>query len=286
MGGSDSHFAADWLSLREPADAAARAPALVEHLNEHFDRTRGPTDALDIIDLGCGHGSNLRYLAQRLPRPQRWLLVDQDPVLLDRAKCSCTQAADITTRQADLGQMDWRLLDRASLVTASALFDLATNRWIQDLATQCFNRRIPALFCLTVDGRRHFTDAHGKPCERETDALMRDWFNHHQRRPKSFADEGSLGPEAARILPVALEAAGFEVKSGPSDWRLVAGQADTTSLGLALLDGWRQSVLEIEPEQVELIDLWYQRRALELENRQIGITVGHVDVLALPPDEP
>ena len=61
---------ADWLALREPADAAARSAELVDRL-----ALRSP---LLIHDLGSGTGSMARWLAPRLPAPQRWVLQRED----------------------------------------------------------------------------------------------------------------------------------------------------------------------------------------------------------------
>ena len=71
----------EWLDLREPADAAARNPELVEHLRRHLPST----GCLVIHDLGCGTGSMSRWLAPLLPGPQHWVLHDRDEDLLDVA---------------------------------------------------------------------------------------------------------------------------------------------------------------------------------------------------------
>jgi hypothetical protein len=57
-----SGFTTDWLALREPADAVARAGALVGPFVSGIAATRR------IIDLGAGTGANLRYLAPRRGR--------------------------------------------------------------------------------------------------------------------------------------------------------------------------------------------------------------------------
>ena len=67
----------DWLALREPSDAAARAVELVEVLRPGL-----PGDRAEIHDLGCGTGSMARWLAARLTGPQHWVLYDRDDELL------------------------------------------------------------------------------------------------------------------------------------------------------------------------------------------------------------
>ena len=65
----------NWLALREPADVVARSALLTHEIVDALGRHH----PLSVLDLGAGTGSNVRYLAGRLPAPQRWLLVDRDP---------------------------------------------------------------------------------------------------------------------------------------------------------------------------------------------------------------
>src|SRR5258707_15392886 len=74
-------FTADWLALREPVDAASRSTRLTRAVAAVLPRYR----AIDILDLGAGTGANVRYLAGKLPLPQRWMLVDRDERLLSGA---------------------------------------------------------------------------------------------------------------------------------------------------------------------------------------------------------
>src|SRR4051812_25990926 len=77
--------APDWLALREDADAAARAPDLVELVRVHLAVVAGRRPSAVIRDLGCGTGSMGRWLAPRLSGPQEWVLHDRDPRLLASA---------------------------------------------------------------------------------------------------------------------------------------------------------------------------------------------------------
>ncbi len=78
-----------WLALREPADAAARATDLVEHVR----RGLPATDRLVIHDLGCGTGAMGRWLAPLLPGPQHWVVHDRDADLLAVAATDLPVAA-------------------------------------------------------------------------------------------------------------------------------------------------------------------------------------------------
>ena len=74
MGG----FSADWLALREPADARARSAALTSAIADRLEAAASP----HVLDLAAGTGANARYLDGFLRgdrRSRRWLLVDNDP---------------------------------------------------------------------------------------------------------------------------------------------------------------------------------------------------------------
>src|SRR5215510_572196 len=115
----------NWLALRETADTDARSQRLTNDVVVAIGRH----DPLSLLDLGTGTGSNIRYLAERLPAPQRWLAVDRDAALLaalperitswaaasgydawtDDRRCDVRGAHlrfEIETYQGDLGTLD------------------------------------------------------------------------------------------------------------------------------------------------------------------------------------
>ena len=116
-------FSSTWLEAREPWDHAARAPAVTDAALAWLAARR--TDApLRIIDLGCGAGSNLAFLAPRIAGAQHWTLVDDDPALLAEAAGRAARLAGVTTtpRGADLAAGDLpALLGGADLVACAAL---------------------------------------------------------------------------------------------------------------------------------------------------------------------
>ena len=90
--------------------------------------------SLAITDLASGTGSTLRAISSRLPRRQRWRLVDHDPELLERA--SSALAAGRRCRDGlrrYLIEVKSVLRERADLVTASALLDLVSDDWLDRL---------------------------------------------------------------------------------------------------------------------------------------------------------
>jgi SAM-dependent methyltransferase len=269
-----STFSADWLALREPADAAARSRASTERLGRAL-ASRSP---LRVLDLGAGTGSNLRYLAPHLPAEQQWLLVDHDARLLDTAADHLAAwvtgrhaAIHVATRTLDLraGVDEPALFAGRDLVTASALIDLVSEEWLRALAARCAESGAIVALALTYDGRISCT-----PAEPE-DELVRELVNRHQRTDKGFGI--ATGPGAADSAEACFAAAGYDVHRAPSDWVLAPEDAE---LQRQLIDGWASAATEITPSHAAVIADWGTRRIAHVDRRRSRILVGHQDLVA------
>jgi hypothetical protein len=283
-------FAFDWLGLREPADHRAR-PARTADILSAWCRTRVANDAegskgtapLRVVDLGAGTGSNLRWLAPRLPGPQAWTLLDHDATLLDRLVPPNVGrpgwAPELTPRVAPLaGASDGglspetaRAVASADVVTASALLDLLSDDLVAALVEATAAAGAAALFALSYDGA--ITWSPPDP----GDALVREAVNAHQRRDKGTGP--ALGPRAGPAVRAMFERAGYVTQVEPSPWRL---GSDDAPLARALLDGWADAAAEERPDEAESIREWARRRREALGGEPFTLTVGHVDVVAVP----
>lgn len=254
-----SDFSSDWLALRERADASARADELLTTL-----RTFLTSADLVVRDLGSGTGSMARWLSDRLPGTQKWILTDRDPALLNVAVASVPGSVpdlrDVTSLTADD-------LAGASLVTASALLDLFTKTELEGLAAACVGARVPALFALTVVGRVELTPS--DPLDERLAAA----FNAHQRR--TVGGRALLGPSAVPAMATAFLRLGATVHRRPSPWRLGESQSD---LAAEWLRGWVAAACEQEPALGEEADGYVARRL----SAGLQVTVHHEDLLALP----
>ncbi|WP_435862963.1 SAM-dependent methyltransferase [Streptomyces phaeochromogenes] len=219
-----TRYAPEWLELREPVDAAARAAELLDPLRIRLANLPG-RGGLVIHDLGCGTGSMGRWLAPRLDGPQHWVLHDRDPYLLHFAAVgSPRSAADgsrvtVETQRGDVARLTADALAGASLVTASALLDVLTPDEIEALAAACAGAGCPALLTLSVVGRVELTPAH--PLDDEITAA----FNDHQRRGDL------LGPESINAACDAFARHGATVRVHPSAWRLGPDAAMSSATG-------------------------------------------------------
>ena len=279
-----SGFAATWLALREPCDHAARSAELADR----FAAAVGQAPSL--LDLGCGTGSNLRYLAPRIPGPQRWLCVDHDPALLKAARTALQDWGDgqgwpnrrdgggltlarpggelvVGFAARDLARGSVPDADRISGLSASALLDLTSAAWLDRFAARY--QSTPLLIALNFDGRLLF-----EPAAPEDDEICRR-FVAHQRTDKGFGP--ALGPDAVGHLADRLAAAGYDLKLERSDWRL---GPDDGALLRATLTGIVAAAREVA--QDACLEHWATLREGQLAAGALRLTVGHVDLLALP----
>jgi SAM-dependent methyltransferase len=274
-----SGFAPEWLDLREGADHRSRNRKLERALAKHFDGWRPVT----VVDLGCGTGSNLRATSPLLGPEQQWTLVDHDQALLKAAAQRLAAWADgadrqggtlalfkgakrinVEFRRADLaGDLEGALGPNANLVTASALFDLASPEFIARLAAAVAVRKSAFYTVLTYDGDQRWTPEH------EADAALVAAFNAHQRRDKGFG--AAAGPDAPDALSEAFAAAGYAVQEGDSAWRLGAGDEALIS---ALAAGFADAVQETSQVDAQTVLAWRS-------SPRTGAVVGHSDTLAL-----
>lgn len=250
-------FSTAWLDLREPADRAARDPGLRAAAEDYL----GDGWA---VDLGCGTGATARAFGPAA----RWRLVDRDAALLARARERVPGARIHALDLGAPGALGALPLAGARLATASALLDLTSRGWVEALADRLAAEGLAAYVALTYDG-----DLAWQPPV-AGDTAVRAAFNRHQRRDKGLGSAfgPALGPEAAPAFAAAMRARGYAVRVAPSPWRLGPG---------ALRDELESGVAAAAAEAGGSVVAWLQARRAARGGG--SVTVGHLDVLALPP---
>lgn len=277
-----SGFDASWLDLREPADHAARSKTVLDAVAEAFEGR----DHVTVADLGSGSGSTLRALGPRLGRSQAWTLLDNDFALLAHARTRLAAWADdaredgdalvltkggariaVRTEVVDLHRDPLPASAAASdLVTASALFDLVAESWLNSFVTHLAASKRPLYAALSYDGAMRFEPAH------PLDAAVVAAFNRHQTTDKGFG--AALGPSATMTLGWLAKRAGYDYRMGESPWRL---GPDQRPLMAELLAGIAGAAAEL-PDGPEGVTEWLVFHAdadmIEIEHADVFLTPG------------
>ena len=264
-----SGFSADWLSLREPYDRAARNAAVLDAVAGAF------TDqaAIAVVDLACGTGATLRAIGAHLPPRQAWRLVDNDLSLLARAATlGEPPRLTVVAKPVDLARdLELALDGPLDLVTTSALLDLVSADWLDRLIVETAARRLPVYAALSYDGRTVV-----EPQERFDSEILAG-FNMHQRTDKGFGP--ALGPLAAAQAIERFQHFGFAVVHGRSDWVL---GGDDRVMQDALFAGWAGVAALTTTLTSDQIARWLAARRAHLAAGRSSLQVGHVDLFARP----
>lgn len=261
-----SGFDTSWLGLREPADRAARNPALLRRIDAML---AGRQHAPRIVDIGCGTGSTYRSLSARLPQATDWLLVDYDPALLAEAS-RLIGRPEVRTLQQDLTDLETLPLEGVDLLTASAFFDLCSPTFCEDLAARAATHAVALYAALNYDGRIIWTNRHVLDIQ-----IVRS-FNRHQTTDKGFGE--ALGPMATPHLKRVLQSLGYEVLTADSPWRIGPGEE---ALHHGFVEGMVAPVLEMGDLDPASVQSWRDQRLADIDEGG-SCLVGHLDLLALP----
>jgi hypothetical protein len=268
-----SGFSIDWLDLREDADRRARDNRLREQAVEWLAYDASRDHSAVVVDLGSGTGSTLRTLAVPGHMDLLWRLVDHDETLLAEASRRHDSTHRIEACIADLSRIDTLPLAGARLVTASALFDLVSADFIDQLASvlqaQCQQKPVGLYAALNYDGHTRWTPEH------PMDESVLTAFNRDQRTDKGFGL--ALGPDSGRVIENRFTQAGFRVTTASSPWEL---NGDDQAMVDALIVGIAGAVEEAPGIDAGALRDWVNFR--QANSGSGTCTVGHTDVLALP----
>jgi hypothetical protein len=302
-----SGFSAAWLGLREPADHRARALELIGRLPRRFDA---------IVDLGCGTGSHLRWLAPRLESPQRWLLLDHDAELLAAATAEIEVWAErgggqVRATRAGLEAMGARLENTGAELEVmgpglqitgpgldcsctSVQYDLSRGLSALELPRSCLVTTAALLDLVSFDWLSDLVSRvatarasvlwalsyDGRIAitpAHDFDARLVALQNRHQLTDKGFGP--ALGPAAWRVAHELLEQAGYRVESRDSSWHCDGRDGALLS---ELVLGWAEAAVEIAPGDSESITHWRDERQRQIAAGELALTVGHRDLAAWP----
>ena len=206
--------------------------------------------------------------------PQRWVLLDQDEHLLALAG-ERLQHLDVPleTHACHLNakRLAGQIPDGTRLITASALIDLMSEDWLEAVAVAAARHNAGVFIALSYAG-----DVELLPADQDDD-WIRETVNEHQHNDKGTG--AALGPSATNYLKQQLELRDYQVSVAPSPWRLTPAQS---ALQRALLEGWRDAVMQQSPSERQRAERWFGLRLKQADEQSLSIRVEHEDLFARP----
>jgi hypothetical protein len=190
-----------------------------------------------------------------------------------------TNVKSVAVARHDFGTEGLEVVHGSQIVTASALLDLVSERWLGLLVHALSVAGCAGLFALTWDGTVAWRSADGRPADPD-DAHVIGLVRTHQRRDKRMGP--ALGPAAGAVVEHAFRTAGFRTCVEPSPWCL---GPDDAELVRAMVDGWELAAREERPGEARRIRAWADRRRRDARVDAFQLFVGHEDLLVLPEEQ-
>ena len=185
-------FENSWLLSREKIDSISRNKKAIEKINKYTSISKN----LNIIDLGCGTGSNFRYLNPKIVKKQSWKMVDISHLSLSYLKKNIKHSQkiqNITYKKIDIikqiEKIDFKNFD---IVTGSALLDIMPKEWFINFLNINKSTKI-IYFTINYDGNFKFYPKH-----KDDDNIVR-LFNQDQMSDKGIGKK-AVGPKCTQII--------------------------------------------------------------------------------------
>lgn len=257
-------FGQSWLSCRAPYDALARNKELEQHAWTLLQHHPNPV----VMDLGCGSGNNVLFLAERWPDVGTWLGIDHDESLISAASERCRQAhlafQGLVADVLDLNQL--LQSHQPDLVVANAVFDLFTADMMNALLKDLKEARIPMLTTLNYTSM-----SWGEPLADEAEII--GLYEAHMVRPRPSGN--GLGPKAPELIMNTVKYLGGKTVMRDSVWDIPAD--DSAMLGhlLGFMGGSVPQMITPKSLQAPAITHWLKQRKLHPSS----LRVTHQDIL-------
>jgi precorrin-6B methylase 2 len=283
---NDTAYYIDWLAERYHFDAAARHP-LIE---EKFLHALPPNDTIALIDVGAGTGANCRYLMEKIPANQEWILIEQNSEFSEESLRSLqhhglqkgyetylqngtltlkapAKTVQIKALQGSLLEIN-RMADLSATnaVVANAVFDLFTAEEFETFVQKITRHQL--LFYATMNYENmHFLPTHPQ------DEKMICLYHEHMLRPQDMGT--ALGPGSVVQMIEILQQHRYAVTAGNSLWHI---HSKHEKMMRYLLNFMASAIAEL-PLSVEdtlLLKPWKKQKE---EATVLHLIIEHQDIL-------
>ena len=185
-------FNNDWLFYREKIDSISRNKKIIEKINRYFKDYK----ILSIADLGCGTGSNYRYMYPKIKVKQKWDMIDISFESIKEFKkitANTNKIININYKKFDLIKDIKKFkFENYDLITGSAYLDIMPKEWFYEFKKQNLNTKV-IYFSINYDGYFKFYPKH------KDDEYVLQLFNKDQESDKGIGKK-AVGKNCSQII--------------------------------------------------------------------------------------
>ena len=275
-----------WLDERYRFDAVARNPTI----EQKFLHSLPSKDTISLVDVGAGSGANGRYLMEKIPANQQWVLIEQNPdfskaslqVLQQHARHqgytsfleqdtltlqTPTKTIQVNAKQGSLLEIENMTdLSHTDAVVANAVFDLFTPHQFDTFVSTI--ARYQLIFLSTLN----YENMHFSP-NTPQDEKMIALYHAHMLRPQTVGT--AMGPDCIPQISEILKKYRYAVDTGSSIWNI---HSKDEKMMQYLLNFMESSITELppSPEDALLLQQWVKQKE---EAADFTLTIEHQDIL-------
>ena len=284
-------FSLSWIKLREPFDSVSRSDLLISKYNEKEYNFK------NILDLGGGNGSFLRWCHSKNIIYDNLLIADHDQALLNnfysitskylskesidlikintlsykfKRKCSEKESYITLKKQDLLNSME--LIKDYDIISLSAVSDLLSKNYIKNLFEKTGKGKI-IYFSICFDGRVQWKN------KSRYDKYIISMFNQHQKQEKTLGM--ALGLDSIRVIKDISFRKGLEMHIADSSWVLNTDSKYSIDFQIAFLNTIYKPLKNYELVDQDILKEWFQLKVQDIALKKSNIVVGHKDLLII-----
>jgi len=283
---SAKDFSLSWIKSREPYDIASRSKILTNLYEKDKEVIQ------NIIDLGGGTGSFLRWCHHKNIEYDKFSIVDHDQTLLnsfytiskkyfsknhvvlkknsassyilERGKTGKTSIIDLRKQEIT---SSLESINDYDLISLSAVSDLLSKDYIKKLLDK-INKDKYIYFSICFDGRVKWEKSN------KYDKYIISMFNKHQLQEKTLGM--ALGSNSIKIIREMSLKKDYKVTIADSSWVL---PSDARDFQMSYLNTIHKPLKKSELVDSDILKEWFIMRSNDIKLKKSRVSVGHKDIL-------
>ena len=290
---SATGYSSNWLEQRYVMDAKSRDESITNLFIENLPSNK----ILQLLDLGAGLGSNVKYMHPKISSNQNWYCVEIDPkliqyglnhlskyfenlgykVILDEQNLVAIKDNRISVNYVNHSFFDIQASQYLAFdgILGNALLDVFTPKQLTGLFKQLQTSIAPKLFSIVYE----FMDW-------GDDDPLNDFFIsiYHEHMQRSQKTGNALGPDTIKYITANIPFGPGQVILGESTWELDSSDSNILNHLLAF---YQKSIPEIRTQEEDLIkfETWVNNKRDLINKHKLNAVVQHSDLLCLSRQE-